>query len=92
MALSQTGLVRHRLIARHPDLAAAGAIEIVIIRTTGDRVQDRRLAGIGGKGLFTKEIEEALLAGHIDIAVHSLKDMETWLPKRARDCLCIAEG
>jgi len=92
MALSQTGVVRNRLIARRPELAAAGAIEIVTIRTTGDRVQDRRLAEIGGKGLFTKEIEEALLAGHIDIAVHSLKDMETWLPKRARDCLCIAEG
>ena len=80
MALSQTGVVRNRLIARRPDLAAAGAIEIVTIRTTGDRVQDRRLAEVGGKGLFTKEIEEALLAGHIDIAVHSLKDMETWLP------------
>ncbi len=51
-----------------------------MIRTTGDRVQDRPLAEIGGKGLFTKEIEEALLAGAIDIAVHSMKDMPTVLP------------
>src|SRR5262249_46005371 len=80
MALSQTALVRGRLIAAHPELAAAGAIEIITIRTTGDRVQDRRLAEIGGKGLFTKGIEGALLARHIDFAVHSLKDMETWLP------------
>jgi hydroxymethylbilane synthase len=80
MALRQTALVRDRLIAAHPDLTAAGAVEIVTIRTTGDRVQDRRLAEIGGKGLFTKEIEEALFAGRIDIAVHSLKDVETWLP------------
>lgn len=80
MALIQTGLVRDRLVAAHPDLAAAGAVEIVTIRTTGDRVQDRRLADIGGKGLFSKEIEESLLAGAIDLAVHSLKDMETWLP------------
>jgi hydroxymethylbilane synthase len=80
MALRQTELVRDRLLAAHPDLAAPGAIEIVTIRTTGDRVQDRRLAEIGGKGLFTKEIEEALLAGRIDLAVHSLKDVETWLP------------
>jgi hydroxymethylbilane synthase len=76
MALRQAALVRDRLTAAHPDLAA----EIVTIRTTGDRVQDRRLAEIGGKGLFTKEIEEALFAGRVDLAVHSLKDVETWLP------------
>jgi hydroxymethylbilane synthase len=80
MALRQTALIRDRLIAAHPELAEAGAVEIVTIRTTGDRVQNRLLAEIGGKGLFAKEIEEALLAGRIDLAVHSLKDLETWLP------------
>ena len=80
MALRQTIIVRDRLIAAHPELAEAGAVEIVTIRTTGDRVQNRLLAEIGGKGLFAKEIEEALLAGRIDLAVHSLKDLETWLP------------
>jgi hydroxymethylbilane synthase len=80
LALRQTALVRARLIAAHADLAAAGAIEIVTIRTTGDRVQDRPLAEIGGKGLFAKEIEEALRAGRADLAVHSLKDLETRLP------------
>jgi hydroxymethylbilane synthase len=80
MALRQTAIVRDRLIAAHPELAEAGAVEIVTIRTTGDRVQNRLLAEIGGKGLFAKEIEEALLAGKIDLAVHSLKDLETWLP------------
>jgi hydroxymethylbilane synthase len=80
MALYQAGLVRDRLRAAHPDLAAEGAVALVPIRTTGDRVQTRLLSEIGGKGLFTKEIEEALLDRRIDLAVHSLKDMETVLP------------
>jgi len=80
MALYQAELVRDRLRAAHPELAAEGALELVPIRTTGDRVQTRLLAEIGGKGLFTKEIEEALLDRRIDLAVHSLKDMETILP------------
>jgi len=88
MALHQTGVVRDRLLEAHPHLAASGAVEIVTIRTTGDRVQDRRLADIGGKGLFTKEIEEALFAGRIDLAVHSLKDVETWLPD-GLDIACV---
>jgi len=65
--------------------AAAGlpedAIELVVIRTTGDTIQDRSLAEEGGKGLFTKEIEEALLDRRIDLAVHSTKDMPTVLPE-----------
>ncbi len=81
MALMQTAIVRERLVATHPHLAVPGTIEIVVIKTTGDRVQDRQLAQIGGKQLFTKEIEDALLAGAIDIAVHSMKDVATWLPE-----------
>ena len=80
MALRQTSLVRDRLVATHAHLAAAEAVEVVTIRTTGDRVQDRVLAEIGGKGLFAKEIEEALIVGRIDLAVHSAKDLETRLP------------
>ena len=80
LALAQTETLRRALAAAHPELAAPDALETVVIRTTGDAVRDRTLAAIGGKGLFTKEIEEALAAGTIDIAVHSLKDVPTVLP------------
>jgi hydroxymethylbilane synthase len=80
LALAQAQETKERLIAAHPALAAPDAIEIRVIKTTGDKVQDRPLSEIGGKGLFTKEIEEALLAGEIDLAVHSMKDVPTWLP------------
>ncbi|QDC11310.1 hydroxymethylbilane synthase [Oceanicola sp. D3] len=79
LALAQAHETRNRLMAAHgmPD----EAIEIVIISTTGDRVQNRALREIGGKGLFTKEIEEAMLSGEIDIAVHSSKDMPVEQPE-----------
>jgi hydroxymethylbilane synthase len=80
MALAQTERVRAGLRAAHPALGEPGAVDIVVIRTTGDRVQDRLLAELGGKGLFTKELDEALRQDRIDLAVHSLKDVETWLP------------
>jgi hydroxymethylbilane synthase len=80
LALAQTEEVRSRLAAAHPGLAEPGVLETVVIRTTGDKVFDRPLADIGGKGLFTKEIDEAMLAGGIDVAVHSMKDLPTWLP------------
>jgi len=81
LALAQARELRARLAAAHADLAAEDAVEIVVIKTTGDKVQDRTLAEIGGKGLFTKEIEDALGDGRIDAAVHSMKDVPTWLPE-----------
>jgi hydroxymethylbilane synthase len=75
LALAQAEMVR-ALLAEGGDEA-----EIVPIRTTGDRITDRPLAEAGGKGLFTKEVDEALLAGRVDIAVHSAKDLPTWLPE-----------
>jgi len=80
LALWQANETKRLLAAAHPDLAAEGAIAIAVIKTTGDRIQDRTLAEAGGKGLFTKEIEEALLAREIDLAVHSMKDVPTFLP------------
>ena len=78
LALAQAHETQARLMAAHGMPAAA--FEVVVISTSGDRIQDRPLSEAGGKGLFTKEIEEALLAGGIDIAVHSSKDMPTQLP------------
>jgi len=77
LALAQAHEVKARLAAAH---GAGHEFEVRVIKTSGDRIQDRPLADVGGKGLFTKEIEEALLAREIDLAVHSMKDMPTILP------------
>ncbi len=76
LALWQAHHVEALLKAAEPSLA----IEIKIIKTTGDKILTSSLAEIGGKGVFTKELEDALLAGEIDLAVHSLKDLPTTLP------------
>lgn len=81
LALAQTETARALLIAADPGLAEPGCIDVVVIRTTGDKVTDRPLADVGGKGLFSKEIDEAMLARRIDLAVHSVKDLPTWLPE-----------
>jgi hydroxymethylbilane synthase len=78
LALAQAHEARARLMAAHG--LSEAAFVIVPIRTTGDRVLDRPLSMMGGKGLFTREIEDALLAGAIDVAVHSMKDMPTDQP------------
>lgn len=78
LALAQAHETQARLMAAHG--MPVEAFEVVVISTSGDRIQDRPLSEAGGKGLFTKEIEEALLARRIDIAVHSSKDMPTVLP------------
>ncbi|MXP66035.1 hydroxymethylbilane synthase [Roseomonas sp. M0104] len=80
LALWQTRTFLDRILRFCPVLRNANAFEEHVIATSGDRIQDRRLADIGGKGLFAKEIHEALLDGRIDFAVHSLKDLETELP------------
>ena len=78
LALAQAHETRARLMAAF-DLPQ-DAFEIVVIKVTGDAIQDRPLKDIGGKGLFTREIEDALLDGSIDIAVHSMKDMPVLQP------------
>lgn len=79
LALAQAREVRDRLVAAHG--LKEGDVAIETIQTTGDRVRDRPLAEIGGKGLFIKEIEEALIDGRVDLAVHSMKDMPAQLPR-----------
>ncbi len=82
LALWQAEHIKAELIAREPGLL----VELCVVKTVGDRVLDRSLSAIGGKGLFTKEVEEALLDGRADLAVHSLKDV----PTEETDGLCIA--
>lgn len=79
LALAQAHEVRNRILGAFPQLTNQ-QIEIVKITTTGDKLAEKNLAEIGGKGLFIKEIEEALLADRIDIAVHSMKDMPDKIP------------
>lgn len=79
LALAQAHSVRDQLVSANDSLSADD-IEIRVIKTSGDQILDRHLMNAGGKGLFTKEIEEALLDGSIDCAVHSSKDMPTTLP------------
>ena len=81
LAIAQTNIVIAEIINKFPDLFKRENIEIVPIHTSGDKNQTTSLADIGGKGLFAKELENALLSGEIDMAVHSCKDMETSLPK-----------
>lgn len=76
LARAQANMVRDQLMAAHSGLD----VDLSIIKTSGDRFLDKPLADIGGKGLFTREIEDALLDNRIDIAVHSMKDMPTALP------------
>jgi len=77
LAVWQAEWVKNRLEELHPGLEA----RLVKIKTTGDKITDSPLAKIGGKGLFTREIEEALLGGEVDLAVHSMKDMPYKLPE-----------
>ncbi len=79
LALAQAYEVRDRLMRAHG--LPEASFEIVVIKTAGDRILDRPLAEVGGKGLFTKEIEDALLTREVDLAVHSMKDMQTELPE-----------
>jgi len=76
LALAQSGWVGRQLT-----LATGIPVELVVIKTRGDQVQDRPLAQVGGKGLFTKELEEALLAKEVDFAVHSMKDLPGEMPE-----------
>ena len=81
LAMVQTETVAGLLKETHEVLAQEGMLKIDAVKTTGDIVLDRPLSEIGGKGLFTKELDRALMDRRVDIAVHSMKDLETWLPE-----------
>jgi hydroxymethylbilane synthase len=87
LALWQAHEVQARLAAAHG--VAPEAVAITVIKTSGDIIQDRPLSEVGGKGLFTKEIEQALSDGRIDLAVHSAKDMPTVLPDGLMLAACL---
>src|SRR3954470_18855566 len=97
LALWQAHWVRDRLLADDPALT----VELLVLKTQGDKIQDRALSEVGGKGLFVKEIEEALLDGRAQVAVHSMKDLPADIPaglmlgavperEDARDALIVA--
>jgi hydroxymethylbilane synthase len=86
LARTQSGMVADELMRIHPGLR----VELVIIKTTGDKIQDKPLADAGGKGLFTKELEHALLTGEVDFAVHSYKDVPVTMPLVDQSDLIIA--
>src|SRR5690349_7309746 len=86
LAKAQSQMVADALEKLHDGLG----VELIVIKTSGDRVSDRPLNEEGGKGLFTKELEQALLAGDIDFAVHSFKDVPVTMPLVAQDNLVFA--
>ena len=86
LARSQSGLIAADLEKHHPGLR----VELIVLKTTGDMITDKPLHEFGGKGLFTKELEQALLAGQIDLAVHSFKDVPVTMPLVEQSDLLIA--
>lgn len=82
LALAQSGFIRNRILAEYP----YSRVELIEIKTTGDKVLDTPLSRIGGKGVFVKEIEEALLRKEVDLAVHSMKDLPAQIPQGLTLC------
>ena len=81
LAMAQAFETRKKLQANFPEMNEDGAIEICVMKTQGDMILDKSLMELGGKGLFTKELDVALLGDEVDICVHSMKDVPTWLPE-----------
>lgn len=79
LAMAQAFETRKRLQEKFPELCEDGAIEICVMKTQGDMILDKSLMELGGKGLFTKELDTSLLGNEVDICVHSMKDVPTWL-------------